>query len=104
MKPNTKEKQKRTAISYALKKEICLFKQKNPNKTQNEIKDEFNSKYQLNLERSTISKILSDKEKWINFTVNETINNTFCKSKVKHPDLEKALNIWVNQAVVSGLS
>ncbi|CAG8751987.1 2687_t:CDS:1, partial [Dentiscutata heterogama] len=23
---------------------------------------------------------------------------------VKHPDLEKALNIWVNQAVVSGLS
>ena len=104
MKPNTKEKQKRMAISYALKKEICLFKQRNPNKTQNEIKDEFNSKYQLNLDRSTISKILSDKEKWMNFIVNETINNTFRKSRVKHPDLEKALNIWVNQAVASGLS
>ncbi|CAG8684908.1 10226_t:CDS:1, partial [Dentiscutata heterogama] len=25
-------------------------------------------------------------------------------SRVKHPDLEKALNIWVNQGVVSGLS
>ncbi|CAG8758723.1 7279_t:CDS:1, partial [Dentiscutata heterogama] len=24
-------------------------------------------------------------------------------SKVKHPDLEKALNIWVNQAVAFGL-
>ena len=104
MKPNTKEKQKRMAISYALKKEICLFKQRNPNKTQNKIKDECNSKYQLNLDRSTISKILSDKEKQINFTVNETINNTFHKSRVKHPDLEKALNIWVNQAVASGLS
>ncbi|CAG8829600.1 265_t:CDS:2, partial [Cetraspora pellucida] len=43
----------------------------NPNKTQNEIKDEFNSKYQLNLD------------------------------KVKHSDLEKALNIWINQAVAS---
>ncbi|CAG8845304.1 13312_t:CDS:1, partial [Racocetra persica] len=39
----TKEKQKRTAISYSLKKEICLFHQKNPNKAQSDIKDEFNS-------------------------------------------------------------
>src|SRR5437868_13277413 len=40
----------------------------------------------------------------MNFTVNKTINNTFRKSRVKYLDLEKALNIWVNQAVVSGLS
>ncbi|CAG8617450.1 6423_t:CDS:1, partial [Dentiscutata heterogama] len=25
-------------------------------------------------------------------------------SRVKYPDLEKALNIWVNQVVASGLS
>ena len=54
---------KKNSYFLCAKKEICLFKQRNPNKTQNEIKDEFNSKYQLNLDRSTISKILSDKEK-----------------------------------------
>ncbi|CAG8854222.1 36559_t:CDS:1, partial [Gigaspora margarita] len=95
----TKEKQKRTAISYSLKKEICLFHQKNPNKTQSDIKDEFNSKYQLNLDRSTISKILSNKEKWTNLTSNETDDIIFRKSRVKHPSLEKALSIWVNQII-----
>ncbi|CAG8835548.1 35784_t:CDS:2, partial [Gigaspora margarita] len=34
---------------------------------------------------------------------NKTNTSTFCKSRVKYPNLEKALNIWINQLVASGL-
>ncbi|CAG8814799.1 9031_t:CDS:2, partial [Racocetra persica] len=40
----------------------------------------------------------------INLMANETDNIIFRKSRVKHPSLEKALSIWANQVIVSGLS
>ncbi|CAG8563420.1 11107_t:CDS:1, partial [Cetraspora pellucida] len=36
--------------------------------------------------------------------LNETNNIIFHKSRVKHPNLEKALSIWVDQVIVLGLS
>jgi restriction endonuclease len=63
-----KKKQKRTAISELLKKEICVYYQENDKKTHKEIADYFSEKKQLTIDRSTITKILSDKEKWINIS------------------------------------
>ena len=55
----------RTSISDSLKKEICVFHIHNKTFKQNEIATYFNSKYSLNIDRMTISKIINKKDKWL---------------------------------------
>jgi len=97
-----KKKQKRTAISKILKKEICVHNQENDKKTHKEIADYFIEKKQLTIDRSTITKILSDKEKWINIS-SSTHYNIFHHKSVKFPDLEKAMSFWISQVSAQGL-
>src|SRR5215204_5236415 len=97
-----KKKQKRTAISELLKKEICVYYQENDKKTHKEIADYFSEKKQLTIDRSTITKILSDKEKWINIS-SSTHYNIFRHKSVKFPDLEKAMSFWISQVSAQGL-
>lgn len=103
--PPQKKKQKRSAISQQIKKEICLYSKKNTDKSHSEIATQFNINYSnLSLKRSTISKILKDKEKWENFVPTENSTKVFRERSVKFPPLEKALGLWISQVSASGLT
>ena len=97
-----KKKQKRTAISEQLKKEICVYHQENDKKTHNEIADYFSEKKNLTIDRTTVTKILSNKEKWINIP-NSTHHSVFRQKSVKFPDLEKTMGFWISQVSAQGL-
>ncbi|CAJ0874771.1 4144_t:CDS:2, partial [Entrophospora sp. SA101] len=77
-----KKKQKCTAISGLLKKEICVYYQENDKKTHKEIADYF--------------------KKWINIS-SSTHYNIFRHKSVKFPDLEKAMSFWISQVSAQGL-
>jgi len=103
--PPQKKKQRRSAISQQIKKEICLYSKQNPDKSHTEIADQFNIDYSnLSLKRSTISKILKDKEKWENFISTENSTKVFRERSVKFPHLEKAIGLWISQVSASGLT
>jgi hypothetical protein len=100
-----KKKQKRSAISQEIKKEICLYAKQNLDKSHNEISNHFNTKYtDLSLKRSTISKILKDKEKWENLISTENSTKVFRERSVKFPHLEKAIGLWISQVSAGGLT
>ncbi|CAG8845947.1 22725_t:CDS:1, partial [Racocetra persica] len=89
-------KRARTAISSSLKWEICEYNDKFSNETYSNIAQYFNQKDSaLNLERSTISKILKKKEQWLAIT--DTSVTVFRHKKVKFPLLDKAMQLWVEQ-------
>ncbi len=58
-----KKKQKRMAISDEIKREICEFHTKNPQISHVDIATHFNQLYNFKIIRSTISKILKNKER-----------------------------------------
>jgi hypothetical protein len=103
--PPQRKKQKHSAISQQIKKEIYLYSKENPNKSHTEIANQFNSNYSnLSLKRSTISKILKDKDKWENFTPTENSTKVFRERSVKYPHLEKAIGLWISQVSAGGLT
>ncbi|CAH1769692.1 4831_t:CDS:2, partial [Entrophospora sp. SA101] len=51
---------------------------------------------------SSVTKILHDKEKWLDVS-STSHHNTFHHRKVRFPELEKAMNIWIGQVSASGL-
>ena len=61
-----KPKKTHTAISNDMKKEICEYMMSNNNVKQDDIALFFNTKYEeLNIDRSTVSKIWKNHEKWL---------------------------------------
>jgi len=60
----------------------------------------FNEKFNLTINRSTVSKILLTKEKWL---TNKQTSNMFRLRSVKYPKLDKAIELWVSQAIAAGL-
>ena len=56
------------SISDLLKREICAFRKDNMLLNQTEIAAHFNAKYDLNIDRTTISKIINKKDKWLDIT------------------------------------
>ena len=95
---STKKNQK---CSEQLKKEICINYQENIQKTHQEIANYFSEKNSSNINRSSVTKILHDKEKWINASAT---THTFCHRQVRFSELEKAMNIWIGQVSASGLT
>ncbi|CAG8785211.1 937_t:CDS:2, partial [Racocetra persica] len=92
----------KTAISNSLKREICEYSNKFSHEIQSNIANYFNQKNSiLNIDRSTISKILKEKKKWLVIENNETSMTTFRHNKVKFLLLDKAIQLWVEQ-VISG--
>ena len=75
------------------------------NKTfkQNEIANYFNSKYNLNIDRSTISKIMNKKDKWLSIEGKEVSDKIFKHRKVKFPLLDEAMGFWVEQMTAKGV-
>src|ERR1043166_5295529 len=95
-------KQHRSAISIDLKKQICEWSQNNKNKTHSEIADYFNKKDStLNIERSTVSKILKKSEKWISVT-EEGSKEIFRYKGVKFSELDHAMNLWIENVMANG--
>ncbi|CAJ0910571.1 13716_t:CDS:2 [Entrophospora sp. SA101] len=63
----------------------------------------FCEKISLNIDRSSVTKILLDKEKWLDAS-SITHHNAFCCRQVRFPELEKAMNIWIGQVSANGLT
>jgi len=106
MAPTRSQKTKRirTAISSDIKKEICEYISSNSNVKQGDIAVFFNTKYnELNMDRSTVSKIWQSREKWLAFLPNSQTSQIFRNRSVQFPELDKALQFWTSQAVAAGL-
>jgi len=106
MAPTRSQKTKRirTAISNDIKKEICEYIKSNSNVKQEDVALFFNRKYnELNIDRSTVSKIWQNHEKWLAFLSNSQTSHTFRNCSVQFPELDKALQFWTSQAVAAGL-
>ncbi|CAG8449545.1 3756_t:CDS:2 [Scutellospora calospora] len=95
---NLSQKRPRTAVSEYLKHEIYEYSQNNPNTRQIDIADHFNSQDpNLNLDQTTISKILNDKSKWLAVTEDQLSSIVFRCKKVKYPLLDQSMRLWVEQ-------
>ena len=58
------KKRKRTDLSFEQKREVCVYKDRNPKATHEEIACHFNREYKTDISRRTVSDILSQKVKW----------------------------------------
>ena len=97
-----KIKQTRTAISSETKREICEFHIKHPQISHLDIATHFNQLNNTDIKRTTVSKILKNKEQWLSVITNP-ITSTYKNREVKYPLLEEALSIWVKQALSKNL-
>src|SRR5208282_6412495 len=106
MAPTRSQKTKRirTTISSDIKKEICEYISSNSNVKQGDVAVFFNTKYnELNMDRSTVSKIWQSREKWLAFLPNSQTSQIFRNRSIQFPELDKALQFWTSQAVAAGL-
>jgi len=71
-------KRRRSAISDDLRRQICEWSDANKHKKHHEVAAYFNEKHpDLEIDRSTISKILKEKDKWKAIVSTEVSNKTF---------------------------
>lgn len=102
--PPDRPKQHRSAISVSLKHQICEWSKNNKNKKHDEIADHFNEKNPtLNIHRSTVTKILSQSEKWSSALDIEGSKEIYKHKGVKFPELDKAMCLWVESVTVGGV-
>ena len=100
----SKLKQHRSAISDDVKRQICEWEKANKEKRHAEIAVHFNEIYpNLNVDRSTISKILLQRDKWEVTTNTEDSAQIFRHKEVKFPILEHAMNLWVENVTAGGV-
>ena len=100
-------KRSHSAISNNIKQQICIYatKPENKNKNQQQIADYFNQQNQnLQIDHLTISKILEKKAKWLAITSTPVSSKTFHYKEVKYPQIEIALNLWVENANANNLA
>ncbi|CAB4419840.1 unnamed protein product [Rhizophagus irregularis] len=101
MTPSRSTKRTRTSLTKLQYKEICIYANNNPNKTQNDITSFFNTQWTLNMDRTTVSKILKKRDIFLVIEEN-SIYATFKRSRqVKVLQVNEALKIWVGQALSS---
>lgn len=97
-------KQRRSAISDDVKRQICEWSKANESKRHVDIANHFNEVYpNLKIDRSTISKILSQSNKWEATNTTEDSTQTFKHKEVKFPVLERAMNLWVESVTAGGI-
>ena len=97
-----KPKQHRSAISDDVKRQICEWSEANKSKRQVDIANHFNEMPNLNIDRSIISKILLENDRWKNINVEDSIQ-TFKYKEVKFPVLEQAMSLWVENATAGSV-
>jgi hypothetical protein len=99
----SRTKQRRSAISDDVKRQICEWSKANESKRHADIANHFNEMYpNLKIDRSTISKILSQSDKWKAVNVEDSAQ-TFRHKEVKFPVLERAMNLWVENVTAGGV-
>ena len=99
-------KKLRSAISDDMKWQICMYatKLKNKNRIQQQIASYFNEQNEnLDVDRSTISKIIKKKEKWLAILPSQNNIKTFHHKEVKYSQIEEALGLWVENANANNL-
>jgi hypothetical protein len=102
--PPDRPKQHRSAISVSLKHQICEWSKNNKNKKHEEIADHFNEKNPtLNIHRSTVTKILSQSEKWSSALDIEGSKEIYKHKGVKFPELDRAMCLWVESVTTGGV-
>ncbi|CAG8622367.1 33335_t:CDS:1 [Racocetra persica] len=90
------------AVSEHLKQKIYEYSQNNPNQRQIDIANHFNSQdLNLKLDRSTVSKILKNKSKWLMVTEDQLSSTLFRHKQVKYLLLDQLMRIWVEQVTNS---
>lgn len=98
------QKQHRSAISDDLKRQICEWSEANNNKTHQEIASHFNEICSnIDIKRSTITRILQQKDKWKVVTNTEESTQTFRHKEVKFPILDHAMSLWVENVTAGGV-
>ncbi|KAF7314274.1 HTH CENPB-type domain-containing protein [Mycena kentingensis (nom. inval.)] len=82
------ERPKKQRLFNTQRREICQYHLDNPNARQEDIARQFN------VERSTVSKILKNKTKWLNVDVNETLKIAKHRPS-KFPEIETEMIKWL---------
>ncbi|CAB5351784.1 unnamed protein product [Rhizophagus irregularis] len=82
---------KRTILSAAQKREICEIKEREPNLSNVSLAQRYN------IGKSTVTDILSEKERWLAISGDQGSIKKFRGSK--WPQLEQALGLWVDNAL-----
>jgi hypothetical protein len=104
MPPDSKTPKTRSRLSDVQRKEICEYAANNRNVKHHEIAEEFKKRYpSLQLDRSTVSKILKKSELYMNLPEESVSANRFRHKPVKYPTLELAMSVWVQQITAGGM-
>ncbi|CAB4382432.1 unnamed protein product [Rhizophagus irregularis] len=82
---------KRTILSAVQKCEICEIKEREPNLSNVSLAQRYN------IGKSTVTDILSEKERWLAISGDQGSIKKFCGPK--WPQLEQALGLWVDNAL-----
>ncbi|CAJ0912725.1 9452_t:CDS:2 [Entrophospora sp. SA101] len=99
-------KRTRTAISVKLKKEICEYMMAHRNVKHADVASFFNNKYKelnIDIDRTSISKIFKDKDKWLNLVSDMIGVDKFRQHSTRFPEFVKAMQIWTAQMVSAGM-
>ena len=86
-------KMKRKILTWGEKKELCEFYEKNSSFTYKELGLKFG------IVETTVCSIVKNKEKWLAVDPSN-INKQKDKSS-KYPEIENAMILWINQALVA---
>lgn len=98
MPQEQKQKKKRVPITALTKQEICLKKRENL-----KLRDEDLAK-EYGLDRSTITKILKQREKWLAIDPNSNYAKQKTQKSPKFPQIEDALSRWLSANLNNGNS
>ncbi|KAF8251803.1 CenpB-DNA-bind-domain-containing protein [Wilcoxina mikolae CBS 423.85] len=86
----------RRTLTDADRRRMCIFHEENPNVKQTEIGAMFG------VERSTVSKVLRQKEKYL--FPDDGSRSPIKRSKGKFPDIERALSVWAKNTRKQGIT
>ncbi|KAA8912755.1 hypothetical protein FN846DRAFT_773122 [Sphaerosporella brunnea] len=86
----------RRTLTDADRRRMCIFHEENPNVKQTEIGAMFG------VERSTVSKVLRQKEKYL--FPDDGSRSPVKRSKGKFPDIERALSVWAKNTRKQGIT
>lgn len=96
MPQEQKQKKKRVPITALTKQEICIKKRENM-----KLRDEDLAK-EYGLDRSTITKILKQRDKWLAIDPNSNYAKQKTQKSPKFPQIEEALATWLTMTISQG--
>jgi len=95
MPKDTVKKQK--AISAETKKSLCIYKRDHPTSTAKEVI----AKFGLDADRSTVTKILKESERWLKKDTSGNAGQLTKKRKETFVKVNEALSAWVTGALAA---